>query len=285
MKNSKFPTVAEVKDGEFEFSFVVPKDIAYNFGNGKLSLYAASEDTDAAGYNREIIIGGFDENSVLDTEGPIIELFLNDENFIDGGMANENPIFIAKVSDENGINTIGNGIGHDITAILNSNAADIKILNDYYESDLNTYKSGSIRYPFFKLDEGAHELSFKVWDIYNNSSSANLKFYVSTSANLALDAVMNYPNPFYDETVFSFEHNANDQELQIIIDIYSMDGKLVKHIEDNFIPYSSRINHIRWDGTDDYGSKILKGMYIYRLQLSDENGIKKTKTAKLVYLK
>lgn len=276
---------AEVINGNFDFSFVVPKDIAYNYGSGKLSLYAASENTDAGGYNRKIIIGGFDETSEIDTEGPIIDLFLNDENFIAGGMTNENPILIAKVSDENGINTIGNGIGHDITAMLNANATDIKILNNYYESDINTYKSGTIRYPFFKLDEGQHELTFKVWDIYNNSSTANLKFYVSTSANLALEAVMNYPNPFYDETVFSFEQNADNQELNLTIDIFDMEGKLIKHLEDTFIPYSSRINHIHWNGTNDHGSKIAKGMYIYRIQLTDEQGMQKSKTAKLVYLK
>ena len=284
-KNVLYKGKAEVKNGDFEFSFVVPKDIAYNYGLGKLSMYASSNEADAAGCNREIVIGGFDENSQVDNEGPQIELFLNDENFVEGGMTNENPVLLAKVSDENGINTIGNGIGHDITAILDVNATDIKILNDYYESDVNTYQSGSIRYPFSKLEEGNHELTFKVWDIYNNSSTASLKFYVSASVTLALEAVMNYPNPFYDETVFSFEHNAGDQELLLTIDIFSIDGRLVKHLEDNFVPYSSRINHIRWDGTNEQGSKIMKGMYIYRLQLSNEDGVQKSETSKLVYLK
>lgn len=96
---------------------------------------------------------------------------------------------------------------------------------------------------------------------------------------------MNYPNPFYEETTFSFEHNASDQELLLTVDIFSMQGRLVKHLEEKFVPYSSRINHLRWDGTDQHGSKIMKGMYIYRLQLSDENGIQKSKTSKLVYLK
>jgi flagellar hook assembly protein FlgD len=105
------------------------------------------------------------------------------------------------------------------------------------------------------------------------------------SAVLALDALMNYPNPFSDETVFSFEHNINSQSMSLSIDIYSLDGRLVKHLEDNFEPYSSRINHIRWDGTDDNGSKISKGMYVYRLQISDQSGNTMAKTAKLVYLK
>ncbi len=284
-ENMLYKGKAEVKNGEFEFAFVVPKDIDYNYGTGKLSVYASSENQEAMGYNRSLVIGGFDENSPDDTTGPAIELYINDENFIEGGMTDENPILIAKVSDENGINTIGNGIGHDITAFLGSNPTDLKILNNYYESDINTFKSGVVRYPFYNLESGEHELSFKVWDIYNNSSTARLKFYVSSSAKLALEALMNYPNPFYYETVFSFEHNAGDQQLQVFIDIYAMDGRLVKHLEDNFMAYSSRINHIHWDGKDDNGSKIRKGMYIYRLQLADEQGVKIVKTAKLVYLK
>lgn len=284
-KNVMYKGKAEVKNGDFEFSFVVPKDIAYNFGYGKLSLYASSPDSDAGGFYKALVIGGFDENRQPDTEGPSIELYLNDENFIAGGMTNENPELLALVSDENGINTTGNGIGHDITAILNDDYSDIKILNDYYESDADTYKSGRIRFPFFKLKDGQHEIKFKIWDIYNNSSIASMKFYVASSANLTLESVMNYPNPFYDETVFSFEQNADNQEIKVLITIFSMNGKLVKQIEDTFIPYSSRINHIRWDGTDENGRKIGKGMYIYRLQLLDEQGVKKSKTAKLVYLK
>ncbi len=284
-KNVLYKGKAEVVNGQFEFSFVVPKDIAYQYGMGKLSLYASSDSQDAEGYKRDLVIGGFDENSETDTQGPDIELYLNDENFVDGGLTSQNPILLAKVSDKNGINTIGNGIGHDITALLDGNGAEIKILNDYYVSDLNTFKSGTIQYPFFNLEDGEHELSFKVWDIYNNSSTAKLKFYVASSASLALEAVMNYPNPFSDETIFSFEQNAGNQNLNIQIDIYSLAGKLVKHIEDDFLSYSSRVNHIHWDGTDDHGSKINKGMYIYRLQLTDENGHKKSKTAKMVYLK
>jgi hypothetical protein len=284
-KNILYKGKAEVVNGLFEFSFVVPKDIAYQYGMGKISLYASSDTQDAEGYKRDLVIGGFDENSETDNRGPDIKLYLNNENFVEGGLTSQNPILLAKVSDKNGINTIGNGIGHDITAFLDGNGADIKILNDYYVSDLNTFKSGTIQYPFFNLEDGEHELSFKVWDIYNNSSTAKLKFYVASSASLALEAVMNYPNPFSDETIFSFEQNAGEQNLNIQIDIYSLSGKLVKHIEDDFLSYSSRVNHIHWDGTDDHGSKISKGMYIYRLQLTDENGDKKSKTAKLVYLK
>jgi hypothetical protein len=284
-KNVIYKGKSEIKNGLFDFSFVVPKDIAYRFGNGKISLYAANNEEDAGGFTKDIVIGGYDETSETDIIGPVVRLFLNDINFVEGGMSHENPVLLAKVSDENGINTIGNGIGHDITAFLDENGTDIKILNDYYESDLNTYKSGTIRYPFSNLAEGPHEINFKVWDIYNNSSVAKLSFYVSVSAVLALDALMNYPNPFSDETVFSFEHNINSQSMSLSIDIYSLDGRLVKHLEDNFEPYSSRINHIRWDGTDDNGSKISKGMYVYRLQISDQSGNTMAKTAKLVYLK
>jgi len=284
-KNMLYKGKAEVKNGLFEFDFVVPKDIAYNYGKGKISLYAVGENTDAAGYSRSIVVGGYDNNSVQDTEGPQIALYMNDQNFVGGGMTNENPVLLAVLSDENGINTIGNGIGHDITALLDEDNASLKILNDYYEADVNTFQQGTVRYPFYNLSEGEHELTFKVWDIYNNSSSATLRFLVSPSAKLAIDAIMNYPNPFYDQTTFSFEQNASSQQLYLNIDIFSLDGKLVKHIENTFSPYSSRVNHVQWDGTDQHGSKIVKGMYIYRLKLTTEEGESVSKTAKLVYLK
>jgi hypothetical protein len=284
-KNVVYKGKTEVKNGDFQFEFVVPKDISYPIDKGKLSLYAAGTNTDAGGFNNNILIGGYLENTQSDLQGPEIEIFMNDDNFVSGGITSENPILFAKVRDENGINTIGNGIGHDITAILDDNYMDLRVLNDYYEADVNTYKSGIIRYPFFKLDEGYHELALKVWDIYNNSSIARVKFLVSSSANLALETLMNYPNPFKENTYFSFEHNAENQELNIVIDIFSINGQLIKHIEENLIAYSSRINHISWDGTDEFGRTIEKGMYIYRIQITNSKGETKSKIAKLVYLK
>jgi len=283
--NVLYKGLANVRDGEFEFTFIVPKDIAYKYGNGKISLYAENGDIDAAGFTRDIIVGGYDEYSSEDDNGPRIELFINNTNFVNGGITDENPVLLAFVQDENGINTTGNGIGHDISSTLDSDPNNVKILNDYYVADANSYKSGIISFPYFDLEDGSHTLELKVWDIHNNSSKASIDFVVTSSGSIALNELFNYPNPVMDYTTFSFEHNQSGEEMDVSIDIYSMDGKRVTRLENTFIADSYRNNEIKWDLTDQNGSKIAKGIYLYKVLIKLADGKEATKTSKLVVVK
>ena len=70
------------------------------------------------GSEERVYIGAIDPNGINDTEGPAIDLYINDDNFVNGGITDESPILIAQLYDENGINTVGNGIGHDQSHFL-----------------------------------------------------------------------------------------------------------------------------------------------------------------------
>lgn len=284
-KNILYKGLANVRNGEFEFTFIVPKDIAYKYGNGKISLYAENGEIDAAGYDPDIIIGGYDEFSDEDYVGPEIQLYINHTNFISGGTTNENPVLLAFVQDENGINTTGNGIGHDISATLDGDPNNVKILNDYYVADANSYKSGAISFPYFNLEDGAHTLELKVWDIHNNSSKASINFVVASSGTVALNELFNYPNPVFDYTTFSFEHNQSGEDMDVIIDIYGMDGKRVTRLEENFVANGYRNNEIKWDVTDQNGSKIAKGIYLYKVSVRLNDGKEASQTNRLVVIK
>ena len=168
-RNVIYKGKVSITNGTFEFSFVVPKDISLNYGNGKISYYGFSGHIDAGGYDTSVVIGGIDPNGISDAVGPEITLFINDENFVDGGQTDFEPILLAKIFDENGVNTVGNGIGHDITAILDGNSSEPFILNDFYVADLDSYQSGEIRFQFDDLTPGPHSLELKVWDVNNNS--------------------------------------------------------------------------------------------------------------------
>jgi hypothetical protein len=284
-KNIIFKGKASITAGDFSFSFVVPKDIAYAWGKGRISYYAHNGSTDAAGNFRNFIIGGTENVSITDKDGPDIRLYLNDDKFVSGGLTDQNPVLIAKISDSGGINTVGNGIGHDISAVLDHNTGKTIVLNDYYESDLNTYQSGMVRYPFSKLSAGEHNLMLKVWDIYNNSSEHSIDFVVAESAKLALNHVLNYPNPFTTYTEFWFEHNQPCCALQVQIQIFTVSGKLVKTIHTEIETTGYRAEPIPWDGLDDFGDPIGRGVYVYVLRVKNDNGEIADKTEKLVILK
>lgn len=284
-KNILYKGKVSVINGDFTFTFIVPKDIAYNYGTGRLSFYAQNGTDDASGYYDSLVIGGISQNLASDNTGPEIKLYLNDEKFIFGGITNEHPKIYALLNDSNGVNTVGNGIGHDITATLDNKQENILVLNDYYESDLNSYQKGKLLYNLEGLSEGRHSLKLKVWDIYNNSSEAYTEFVVAPSAEIALTHVLNYPNPFTTHTSFFFEHNQACNDLDVQIQVYTVSGKLIKTINDHIVCEGYRSDKIDWDGKDDFGDRIGRGVYVYRLKVRTTDGNMAEKFEKLVVLR
>ncbi|MGB0392171.1 MAG: type IX secretion system sortase PorU, partial [Salibacteraceae bacterium] len=283
-ENALFNGKASVSNGDFSFSFIVPKDINFKYGNGKISYYAENGSIDALGSDGKIIIGGLDGDPNSDQIGPEISLWMNDESFITGGLTDENPKILAKVFDESGINTVGNGIGHDITAVIDENTANSITLNEYYESDLDSYKKGVISYNLSNLTEGKHTLRLKVWDVFNNSSEAYTEFVVSNSSSFDITHVLNYPNPFTTNTDFYFDHNAIDQQLTVRIQIFTISGKLVKTIDHIEAPNGYRAGPINWDGRDEYGDRIGKGTYVYKIKATNSFDQTVEKFEKIVIL-
>lgn len=275
---------ATVTNGYFTFSFVVPKDIDYAYGKGKISYYSNNSNSNSYGFDTTIVVGGVDPNGIVDETGALIDLYMNDENFANGGMTNTRPLFIAEVSDENGINTTGNGIGHDITLILDGNTASPIVLNNFYEADLDTYQSGRVSYQFTELEPGEHSVTFKVWDVNNNSSEQTLEFIVVEEEELGITHLLNYPNPFTTNTNFFFEHNQCCSSLDVKIEIFTVSGKLVKTIFETVNSIAYRSDGINWDGRDDFGDKLARGVYVYRLTVKTPEGMKSEKIEKLVIL-
>jgi hypothetical protein len=284
-RNIVYKGKVSVKDGYFSFTFIVPKDINFAYGPGKISYYADNSEIDASGEDKRFTIGGINPNGINDLVGPEIDLFLNEESFVSGGITNETPVLIAKLFDENGINTVGNGIGHDLTAIIDEKTAKPIVLNDYYTADLDSYQSGTIRYSLPKLEQGRHTLSLKVWDVNNNSSTQTIDFVVQERSEVALAHVLNYPNPFTTRTEFLFEHNQVCADLETQIQIYTVAGRLVKTINQTVQTEGFRVEGIAWDGRDDFGDQLAKGVYVYTLKVRTPTGEIAEKTEKLVLLK
>ena len=266
-----------VENGLFEFEFVVPKDIAYANGFGKFSFYASNSTEDAIGAYVDVVIGGFDESAAADNDGPDIELFMNNTDFIYGGITDDSPSLYAVVQDDSGINTTGNGIGHDFVATLDENSQSSIVLNHYYESDLDSYQRGTVSYPFASLSEGVHHLQIKVWDVYNNSSEAFTEFLVVSNEGLVLQNLMNYPNPFRDFTRIHFEHNRPNVKMDVKLDIYNMNGQLVKSMRNTISESSYANSDFIWYGDSDTGTSIISGMYLCKVSVasaeSDEENV------------
>ncbi|MDD5150344.1 MAG: type IX secretion system sortase PorU [Flavobacterium sp.] len=277
---------SSVTDGQFEFSFVVPRDIRIPLNNGKISFYAKKNQVfeNETGYDISIKVGGINENAVADNISPKVKLYMNDETFVSGGITNESPFLLAILEDESGINT-ASGIGHDIVAILDGDETNPYILNDYYQTNLDDYTKGSLRFPFRNLAVGLHTISFKAWDVYNNPVTAEIQFVVIGNDSITLTHVLNYPNPFVNYTEFWFTHNRPYEPLEVQVQVMTITGKVVWTKNQIISTEGFLSKEITWDGKDDFGNKIGKGVYVYKLTVkSNLTNTKTEKFEKLVIL-
>ncbi|WP_034761316.1 type IX secretion system sortase PorU [Chryseobacterium gregarium] len=291
-------------NGVFTVEFYVPKDINYAIGEGRILGYADNKATDVFN-NQPVQVGDINPNGINDNEPPKVKLYMNNTNFAEGGITDQNPMLLACVTDDTGINSTGSGIGHDITVYLDGQIINTVVLNDFYASgegngclspSLADYQKGNVTYPFRNLAVGQHQLTFKVWDINNNSTTATLNFEVKNEADqhLVINRPLNWPNPFTNKTYIHFEHNCDDI-LDVNVQIYTITGKLVRTLSQPVVAepflqgFRTPRQAIEWDGRDDFGSTVAKGTYIFKIFAKSQNQEKckgsATAVEKMVLLK
>lgn len=269
----------EVKNGKFKIEFIVPKDIRYNYGKGRVVMYAYDEEQniEANGAFENMYIGGEGENIEYEYDGPEIKAYLNSPYFVNGGKVNENPLFVAELSDVSGINTIGSGIGHDIILRLNDDLKQEYVLNNYYEALFGSYSDGIIRFPLSNLPIGKHKLFFRVWDLQNNSSSTELTFEVVSDLPVDLKDIYVYPNPVEHISNIVISHDRPLSPLDIQIYIYDISGRIVDFDNYNVVSDATGMININWN----IKSSISNGLYYMKAIISDINNKKSSKSTKI----
>lgn len=291
-------------NGVFTVEFYVPKDINYAVGQGRILGYADNKASDVFN-NQAVQVGDINPNGINDNEPPKVKLYMNNTNFADGGITDQNPMLLACITDDTGINSTGSGIGHDITVYLDGQIINTVVLNDFFASgegngclnpSLADYQKGNVTYPFRNLSTGQHQLTFKVWDINNNSTTATLNFEVKDEADqhLVINRPLNWPNPFTNKTYIQFEHNCDDM-LDVNVQIYTITGKLVRTLSQPVVAepflqgFRTPRQAIEWDGRDDFGATVAKGTYIFKIFAKSQNQEKckgsATAVEKMVLLK
>lgn len=277
-----FKGKATAGGGRFAIQFKVPRDIRYDPGAGRISLYAENGSTDAMGVESSLMVGGSGVDADNDKEGPDIRIYLNDTRFVPGGTSNEKPLLLLELADSSGINTLGTGIGHDLTVMIDNDPDKLFVLNKYYEANQDSYRQGKVRFQLPELEPGNHTLKVKAWDVVNNSSEGVLDFVVASDQELVLKHVLNYPNPFTTRTQFCFEHNQPAQDLEVSLQVFTLSGRIIKVFQRTINTTGNRSCELEWDGRDEYGAKIGRGVYLYRLSVKAPGKKRKEKIEKLV---
>ncbi len=269
-----------VKQGEFSYAFEIPKEINYRIGDGMIRNYSKDLNRDANGSVTNFKLGGSPKKILNDVTGPTVKLFLDNENFKTGDKVSKAPLLFVNLEDASGINTSGGGIGHDISLIIDNNAADIIYLNDYFQSELDSYKRGRVLYQLPSLSNGEHTLKFKVWDLANNSTEVEVRFDVATA--LAIKKVTNFPNPFSEYTDFIVAYNRYDEKVTIAIEIFNQQGSKVDQIKTDSGSAGFTTIPVRWSpGSNSH--RLASGIYYYRISLTAVDGSTDSETGQIIY--
>jgi hypothetical protein len=282
--NILFSGKTTARNGKFKFTFIVPRDIDYSFGQGKISYYANDSSRDMNGYFSDIIVGGFAQQTGSDTTGPVIRLFMNDTLFREGGITDNSPWILALIEDTGGINTTGTGIGHDLTSYLDNDRKNTFLLNNYFENDFDNYIKGRIVYELNDLTEGNHTITLKAWDNYNNSSEQSITFVVESGGKFILKNLVNYPNPIIEGTRITAEHNRPDEKLEVIIRIFDMSGRIIRMIRTSTFTTGYQLSPITWDGNTEGGKRVGRGIYPYNITVTTPDGEKAVASGRMIIL-
>ncbi|MCI0751611.1 MAG: type IX secretion system sortase PorU [Flammeovirgaceae bacterium] len=279
--NTLFRGKATVENGLFEFEFIVPKNINYLEGVGRISLYAKSNAIDAWGSSEEFKVGGSEENVVQDNTSPTMRLYLGDTTFINGGIISGSTNLLGFLEDDQGINISGYGIGNSLQVILDG--TEVFIVNDYYESGTDTYKKGILDFPMTDLSTGRHTLIVKAWDTHNNPAEASLDFTVSDGNDIAIQSSGVYPNPTESEATFFFAHSRPGDDLGGSLSIYDITGQVVQQNDFTIFESPYRVEVAKVNSFAPGSKKLQKGLYFARLEVrSLSNGSKSEHVSKLI---
>lgn len=282
--NCIYQGTVTVTNGEFTVQFITPRDIDYSYGSGKISYYAYNATTDAHGECKKIIIGG-SGNESADNTGPQITLFMDDIHFKEGDITGETPSLIALLSDESGINTISNSIGHDIVATIDGDNSSSVVLNDFYKADLDSYRSGELNYRFSQLEPGPHTLTLKAWDVFNNSSESTINFVVDTNIPIEITNVNVHPNPSKDGFKVEFEINLFDAPIQAYLEVFNMNGMMINATPSELlISQNNKAGVLFWDGCSTSGNSVAPGIYLVCIRAGNGKSqtVKATKVLKVL---
>lgn len=282
--NLLFKGKTSVSQGNFELTFIMPKNTPETLVTGKVSAFASNQSAEyAGGASLNSLIGGLEENIPSDNVPPVIRLFLGDTTFVNGGKVGPNTKIVALFSDNSGINISAFPTGNDIVAVVDE--TEPVTLNAYYEANSGTYKNGSLTYPLDGLEKGKHTLSLSASDTYNNRTTATVEFVVTDGTDIQIEEFTNYPNPFYESTTLEFTHSRPGEDLEAFLSIYDVTGKLIVNQQFEILSSQYRVTLSEWDGKSADGAKLARGLYMGKLSVrSLLDGSKNEQITKLIIL-
>ena len=272
-----------VRAGLFDEEFIVPVDINFSNEDGRFVFYGidTAQGIEANGYNEDIPLGGMVENTDFDKDGPEIFAYLNDEDFQDGDKVNATPLFVAQLTDASGISSSGNGIGHDLSLCIDGRSELTYNINEYYTHEFGDFTRGTVAYNIPQLNNGSHSLTFRAWDVLNNTSQTSFNFVVDDGMTTNILRLMATQNPAVTSTNFMVSYDLPGSECDFVIEVFDFSGRCVWRHEETTTGEGG-IYTVTWNLTNGVGAKVDTGIYLYRCRVRCGQSNWTSKTQKIM---
>lgn len=272
-----------IRAGRFSFDFVMPMDINFSDEAGRAVFYAISDSllVEANGYSEAFTVGGVSTAAEADTLGPVIYAYLNTEDFENGGRVNATPYFVAQLQDDSGISYSGVGLGHDLLLTIDGDAAQTYVLNDYYVGEFGDYTRGTVAYSIPQLEDGPHSLTFRAWDVLNNTSITTLDFVVDSDMKPTLFNLTASQNPALVSTNFLVSYNLPGTDCDLLVEVFDFAGRRLWS-QSQTANTSTGTFVVPWNLTMNGGGRLGAGVYLYRATLRNGASKKVSKAQKIV---
>ena len=273
-----------VRNGRFTFTFAIPRDITYSQDAGQIIVYTVNNE-------KTLMANGIDESFAMygtaDTGntgiGPSIFCYLNKRSFKNGDTVNSTPYFYAELADDDGLNAVGSGIGHDIELIVDGDMSKTYVLNSYFQYDFGDYCKGTIGFSIPELEEGEHKLMLRAWDVLNNSSKAEINFVVDPKLTPELMNIICVRNPASTNTRFLITHDRIGSQMDFVLEIFDTSGRILWRRSETGVP-TDQTYAIDWDLTTSSGSRLRTGVYLYRVLISSNGSSQASAAQKLIVI-
>ncbi|WP_338760314.1 C25 family cysteine peptidase [Bernardetia sp. ABR2-2B] len=243
------------------------------FGDNLLTVFMNPRIQGEQLYDNNILQANF--TVIPDNVNPVLDVAFDGIKIMDGDVISPTPLISIQLRDENKFLVRQDTVGINLYLSKCDSCERVRLNYDgqnvnYFASQDNNFR---LEYRPERLEDGKYTLSVDAQDESGNKAGAEeykVNFEVINKSTLT--HFYPYPNPFSTKMHFVFTLTGADVPDDIRIQIMTITGKIVRTItkdELGAIRIGDNVSDFTWDGTDEYGDKLANGVYLYKVDIRD----------------
>jgi len=256
-------------------------------GDNTISAYVNPEILPEMYYNNNIIESDF--TVTTDKINPILDVTFDGVHLMDGDIVSPNPMIAILLRDENQFQIRNDTMGIDLFLKRPCAGCQYEKIN-FTDPAIHFYGQANAKSNNFKIDyrpgvleDGMYTLRVQGKDMSGNKSGLQpyeINFEVINESSIT--NFYPYPNPFSSSTRFVFTLTGSKIPEDIMINIMTVTGKVVRQIrkaELGPLRIGNNLTEYAWDGRDEFGDQLANGVYLYQVKIKGDDEYKHRKTS------